>query len=148
MHNAFMKRAMLCAKKAADKGEIPVGCVIVKDNKIIATGYNVRESKRNALCHAEIIAINRACKKLGGWRLHQCDMYVTLEPCPMCAGAIINSRIKNVYVGTEDPKAGCFGSLCDFNSFGFNHRPNVEFGILREDCSRQIKDFFKKLRNK
>lgn len=134
------------AKTAAKHGETPVGCVIVKDGKVIAGGRNRRETGKNALYHAEISAINSACKKLGGWRLIGCDLYVTLEPCPMCAGAIINSRIENVYFGAYDKKAGSFGSIADFNSFGYNHTPDIHGGIMEKECSAVLSDFFKELR--
>ena len=143
----FMKMALGRAKTAAKHGETPVGAVIVKDGKVISGGRNRRETGKNALYHAEISAINSACKKLGGWRLIGCDLYVTLEPCPMCAGAIINSRIENVYFGAYDKKAGSFGSIADFNSFGYNHKPNVEGGIMEKDCSQLLSDFFRDLRN-
>ena len=144
----YMKKALSYARRAGKMGETPVGAVIVRKGEIISFGYNKRESKKNALCHAEIMAINRACKKLGGWRLWECDMYVTLEPCPMCAGAIINARIKNVYFGAFDKKAGCFGSITDFNSLSFNHHPKVEGGILEEESRTLLSEFFKKLRKK
>ena len=142
----FMKYAIGRAKTAAKQGETPVGAVIVKDGKVISGGRNRRETGKNALLHAEISAINSACKKLGGWRLHECDLYVTLEPCPMCAGAIINSRIKNVYVGAYDKKAGSFGSIVNLAELGYNHKPNVEGGILEKECSEILSEFFKELR--
>lgn len=145
MSENYMKRALNCAKKAASMGEVPVGAVIVRDGKVISTGYNRREKDRNALRHAEITAIDRACRKLGGWRLWECDIYVTLEPCPMCAGAIINSRIKNVYIGTPDPKNGAMGSVVRLQD-SFTHRPNVVFGIMEKDCSSVLSDFFAALR--
>ena len=144
----YMKKALSYAKRAGNVGETPVGAIIVRNGEIISFGYNKREKKKNALCHAEIMAINRACKKLGGWRLWECDMYVTLEPCPMCAGAIINSRIKKVYFGAYDKKAGCFGSVADFNELNFNHKPEVEGGVLEEKCAKLLSDFFKSLREK
>ena len=143
----FMKKALGRAKTAREHGETPVGAVIVKDGKIIAGGRNRREEAKNALCHAEMAAINAACKKLGGWRLIGCDMYVTLEPCPMCAGAIINSRIENVYFGAYDKKAGSFGSIADFNEIGYNHKPNVEGGVMEKECSQILSEFFKDLRH-
>ena len=146
MKEKFMSKALHYAKLAAKKGETPVGAVIVKDGEIVSWGYNTRETSKNALKHAEIIAIDRACKKLGGWRLWQCEMYVTLEPCPMCAGAIINSRIKKVYFGASDEKAGCFGSVTDMNSLPFNHHPEIEGGEMAEECSELLKNFFKELR--
>ena len=142
-----MLEAIELSKKCLETGRGgPFGAVIVKDGKIIASGRNRREEKKNALCHAEISAIDKACKKLGGWRLCGCDIYVTLEPCAMCAGAIINSRIENVYFGAYDKKAGSFGTLCDFNSFGYNHKPGVYGGILEKECSELLSDFFKSLR--
>ena len=147
MHEKFMKRAIGRAKTAAKHGETPVGAVIVKDGKIIAGARNRREFGKNALYHAEIMAINSACKKLGGWRLHECDLYVTLEPCPMCAGAIINSRIKNVYFGAYDKKAGSFASITNLALLPYNHKPNVVGGILEEECANLLSDFFKELRN-
>jgi tRNA(adenine34) deaminase len=142
----FMKRALKLAEKAALMGEVPVGAVIVKNGRVIATGYNKRETGKNALYHAEITAINRACKKLGGWRLPGCSLYVTLEPCAMCGGAIINSRIENVYIGARDPKAGAMGSVCDLSEMGFNHKPLIFYSILEDECSAVLKSFFKKLR--
>ncbi len=142
----YMKAAISRAKTAAKHMETPVGAVIVKDGEIIAGGRNMRETKKNALCHAEVAAINAACKKLGGWRLIGCDMYVTLEPCPMCAGAIINSRIENVYFGAPDLKAGSFGSVADFNQLPYNHKPNIVSGVLEGQCSELLSDFFKNLR--
>ena len=143
----FMKQAIKQAKKAFKINETPVGAVIVRNNKIIARGYNKRETKKNCLCHAEIIAINKACKKLGGWRLIDCDMYVTLEPCPMCSGAIIQSRINNLYYGAYDKKSGCANSTCNLFTAGmFNHNVNVFGGNEIDKCSRLLKDFFKNLR--
>lgn len=141
-----MKQALSLARESEQEGEVPIGAVIVKDGQIIATGRNRREYGKNALYHAEIEAINNACKALGGWRLWQCDLYVTLEPCPMCAGAIINSRIKAVYYGASDSKAGSFGSVIDFNTLPYNHKPIVSGGILEEECKSILSDFFKKLR--
>lgn len=148
MENKFMQKALELAKESAKQGEVPVGAVVVKDNEIVGMGQNRREYGKNALYHAEIEAINNACKNLGGWRLWQCDLYVTLEPCPMCAGAIINSRIKNVYFGAYDNKAGSFGSIVDFNSIPYNHKPNIYAGIMEEECSALLKEFFKNLRDK
>lgn len=147
-HEHFMKKALVCAKNAAKYGETPVGCVIVKDGVIISRGRNKRENGKNALYHAEIEAINKACKKLGGWRLHQCDLYVTLEPCPMCAGAIINARIKNVYYGAKDLKAGSFGSITDLSLLPYNHSPAIHGGIMEKECAKVLSDFFKELRVK
>lgn len=148
MNEKFMKRALELALLSASCGEVPVGAVIVRNNEIVGEGRNRREIEKNALCHAELEAINNACRALGGWRLWECDMYVTLEPCPMCAGAIINSRIRRVYFGAYDKKAGSFGSVADFNDISYNHKPDVFAGIMEEECSRLLSDFFKKLRNK
>lgn len=144
----FMQEALKLAREAASEGEVPVGAVVVKDDKIVGRGRNRREGAKNALAHAEIAAINNACTNLHGWRLWQCDLYVTLEPCPMCAGAIINSRIQNVYFGAYDNKAGCFGSVTDFNGFDFNHKPNIKGGILEDECRELLTGFFKSLREK
>ena len=147
IHEKFMKKALLEANKAYAKGETPIGAVIVKDGKVIARGHNLRESKKNALCHAEIIALSKACKKLGGWRLFECDMYVTLEPCLMCSGAIVQSRIKNLYFGAYDEKGGAVGSLIDIPALpGVTQRVNTKGGILKDECSSLLKDFFKELR--
>lgn len=143
----FMRAALKEAQKAADIGETPVGAVIVHDGKIIARGYNKRETKRNALMHAEIIAVNKACRKLGGWRLPECDIYVTLEPCPMCMGAIIQARIDNLYFGAYDAKSGCAGSVCDL-SHALPHKLNAVGGIERGECEEILKSFFKKLRER
>lgn len=145
----FMRDALRQAKKAAALGEMPVGAVIVRDGTVISRGYNKREIKKNAILHAEMIAIDRACKKLGGWRLPGCELYVTLEPCPMCAGAILNSRIEHVYYGASDLKSGCAGSrlnLLDMNLCNYSVR--CEGGILAEECSAVIKDFFRQLRER
>ena len=142
-----MKRALSCAKKAAKIGEVPVGAVVVRNGEVVSTGYNRRENDKNALRHAEITAIDRACKKLGGWRLWECDLYVTLEPCPMCAGAIINSRIRNVYVGAPDPKNGAMGSVVSLQD-NFTHKPNVVNGIMKDECAAVLSDFFKDLRER
>ncbi|MCI9040245.1 tRNA adenosine(34) deaminase TadA [Dubosiella newyorkensis] len=143
----WMKKAILQAKVAMKKNEVPIGCVIVKDGKIIARAHNLRESQQIATKHAELIAIERACKKLKTWRLEDCDLYVTLEPCPMCAGAIILSRIRSVTFGAYDPKGGCAGSCADlFHVKGFNHYPEVHGGILEEECAQLLKDFFRQKR--
>lgn len=143
----FMQLALKEAQKAFDKEEIPVGVVIVKNGKIIAKAHNLKESKNTATSHAEILAIEKACKKLKAWRLLDCEMYVTLEPCPMCAGALINSRIKKLYIGTDDPKSGACGSKLNLlKDFTFNHNVQVEKYILKEQCSKILKDFFKMLR--
>ena len=147
MNEKFMREALKQARKAALAGEAPIGAVIVRKEKIIARAYNKREIKKNALSHAEISAINKACSRLGGWRLPECDMYVTLEPCPMCAGAIINARIENVYFGAYDKKAGCAGSVTDLFKAGmFNHDVNVTGGVMEKECSELLSSFFKKLR--
>ena len=149
MNEKFMNEAIKQAKKAASIGETPVGAVIVRESKIIARGYNKREIKNNALMHAEIIAINKACKKIGAWRLLDCEMYVTLEPCPMCSGAIINSRIEKLYFGAYDKKAGCAGSVTNLFKAGmFNHDVEVKGGILGETCGGLLSDFFRELRKK
>lgn len=147
-HEEYMKKALYYAKLCGKRGEIPVGCIIVRNGEIVSYGNNARQIGKNALKHAEIVAIDRACRKLGGWRLWECDMYVTLEPCIMCAGAIVNARIRNVYFGAYDAKAGCFGSVMNVNDFPFNHHPNITGGVLEEECSSLIKSFFKELRNK
>ena len=144
----YMKAAIAQAKRAAAKGEVPVGAVIVRDGEIIARAYNTRETDKNALCHAEIKAIRKACKKLGGWRLTRCEMYVTLEPCPMCAGAIVNSRIVSVVYGASDKKAGAFGTLFDMNDFGLNHKPEIVGGVMQEECAALLSDFFASLRER
>ena len=144
--NEFMLKAIELAKISALEGEVPVGAVVVKGDEIVGCGRNRREYGKNALYHAELEAIDNACKKLGGWRLWQCDLYVTLEPCPMCAGAIINARIKKVVFGAYDKKAGAFGSVADFNQIPYNHKPEIEGGIMETECSALLSDFFKKLR--
>lgn len=141
-----MRVAIEQAKLAAALGEVPVGAVCCKDGEVVAVGYNRRETGKNALYHAELIALDAACKKLGGWRLHECDLYVTLEPCPMCAGAIVNARIRRVVFGASDPKAGCFGSLSDFTAIPFNHKPEIAGGVLADECAQLLKDFFAQLR--
>jgi len=147
IHERYMAQALNEARKARKKGEAPVGAVIVRDGKIIARGHNERETKQDSTLHAEMTAIRKACKKLGSWRLTDCDIYVTLEPCPMCAGAIIQSRIRNLYIGTSDLKAGAAGSVIDvFRDGTFNHRVDVIWGILEEQCSAILKEFFRELR--
>ena len=142
-----MREALKEAKKAYKRKEVPIGAVIVYKNKIIARGYNLRERKNNSLLHAEIIAISKACKKLKSWRLDECDLYVTLEPCPMCSGAIIQSRIKNVFFGADDPKSGCVKSKAQlFKSGLFNHNVNVVGGLLKSECGELLKEFFRELR--
>lgn len=149
MDEKYMRAAIREAKKAYDKEEVPIGAVIVKDGKIIARAHNLRESLKQACAHAEILAIQKACKKFDAWRLEDCDMYVTLEPCPMCAGAIINARIKNLYFGALEPKSGATGSKLNlFSDYKFNHSVNVVSGVLEDECVALLKDFFKMLRNR
>ena len=144
-----MKEALKEASKAYKEDEIPVGCVIVKDGKIIARAHNRKVNKNNTLYHAELIAIDKASKKLDSWRLTGCEMYVTLEPCPMCAGALINSRMSKLYIGTKDPKAGACGSVLNLLSdYKFNHKVEVEYGILQKECEKILKEFFKELRER
>ena len=143
----YMREAIRQAKKAAALKEVPIGCVIVHDGKIIGRGYNRRTIDGNGLAHAEIIAIRKACRKIGDWRLEDCTMYVTLEPCPMCAGAIVQARIPRVVIGCMNPKAGCAGSVLDLlHEDGFNHQAETEIGLLGEECSAMLKEFFKELR--
>lgn len=143
----FMKEALKEAKKAYKKLEIPVGAVIVKDGKIIARAHNLKESKHDTTKHAEILAIQKASKKLESWRLIDCDMYVTLEPCSMCAGALINARIRKLYIGTLDEKTGACGSVLNlFEDYKFNHKVEVEKGIMQKECEEILKSFFKDLR--
>ena len=147
MKEKFMKQALKEAKKAYDKLEVPVGAVIVKDGKIIARAYNQKEYKNDTTNHAEILAIKKASKKLKSWRLIDCDMYVTLEPCSMCAGALIQSRIRKVYIGAPDEKTGACGSVLNLlKDYRFNHNVEIENGILKEECENLLKDFFKELR--
>ncbi len=142
-----MREALKQARKAYALGEVPIGCVIVYEDKIIARGYNRRNTDKNTLSHAEITAINRASKKMGDWRLEGCTLYVTLEPCQMCAGAIIQSRISKVVMGAMNPKAGCGGSILNILQMAeFNHQAEVERGILEKECSEILQDFFKALR--
>jgi tRNA(adenine34) deaminase len=142
----YMQKAIEQAEIAAAENEVPVGAVIVRNDEIVATGRNRREQGKNALLHAETDAIYNACQKLGGWRLWNCEIYVTLEPCPMCAGAIINSRIKRVVFGASDSKAGSFGSVVDFNNLPYNHKPEIVSGVLKDECSSLLSDFFARLR--
>lgn len=145
----FMKEALKEAKKAYEKLEIPVGAVIVKEGKIIARAHNLKESKHDTTKHAEILAIQKASKKLESWRLIDCDMYVTLEPCSMCAGALINARIRKLYIGTLDEKTGACGSVLNLlEDYKFNHQVEVETGLLNNECEKILKDFFKDLRKK
>ena len=142
----FMAQALDLAREAAAEGEVPVGCVITRGEEIVGRGRNRREKDRSALAHAEIEAIADACRKLGGWRLWECTLYVTLEPCPMCAGAIINARIPRVVYGASDDKCGACGSVCSLFSMAFNHHPQVESGIREEEAAALMTEFFQKLR--
>ena len=143
----YMREALRQAKKAAEIGEVPIGCVIVYQDKIIARGYNKRNSKKTTLGHAELLAIQKASKRLGDWRLEDCTMYVTLEPCPMCAGAIVQARIPRVVIGAMNPKAGCAGSILNLLQVDrFNHQADIVAGVLGEECQTVMKDFFRQLR--
>ncbi|WP_026505278.1 tRNA adenosine(34) deaminase TadA [Butyrivibrio sp. NC3005] len=143
----YMKEALKQAKKAYELGEVPIGCVIVYDHEIIGRGYNRRNTDKSVLCHAEISAMKKAGKVIGDWRFEECDLYVTLEPCQMCAGAIVQARIPNVFIGCMNPKAGCAGSILNILEHpSFNHQCNVERGILEEECSNILKQFFLELR--
>lgn len=144
----YMKEALEEAKKALAKDEVPIGAVIVLEDRIIARGHNLRETKMNSLKHAEIVAIDKACKKLNNFRLENCELYVTLEPCLMCSGAIVQSRIKKVYFGANDEKYGAVTSVANVFDIKSNHKVEFESGILKEDCEKIIKDFFKELREK
>ena len=144
----YMDKALLLAQQAAEDGEVPVGCVIVCDGKVVGTGRNRRETEKSALAHAEIEAIAQACETLGGWRLWQCTLYVTLEPCPMCAGAIVNARIPRVVFGASDAKCGACGSVCDIFSMDFNHHPQVTRGVREAECSQLLTEFFQQLRTR
>ena len=142
----FMDEALALARQSAEEGEVPVGCVIVRKGEIVGRGRNRREQVRNALSHAEVEAINDACRNLGGWRLWECTLYVTLEPCPMCAGAIVNARIPRVVFGASDAKCGACGSVCDIFSMEFNHHPKVERGVREEEAAALMTEFFQNLR--
>lgn len=143
----YMKQAIKQAERALAKDEVPIGCVIVKDDKIIARGYNLRQRKQQSIAHAEIMAIQKACRKVGSWRLEGCTLYVTLEPCPMCAGAILQSRIERVVYGAKDPKGGCIESCMKmYETEGFNHYPEVQGGVLEEMCAGMLSDFFRQKR--
>lgn len=149
IQETYMKAAVKQAKKAESLGEVPIGCVIEYEGKIIARGYNRRMIDKTVLAHAEIAAIRKACKKIEDWRLEGCTMYVTLEPCPMCAGAIVQARIPKVVIGCMNPKAGCAGSVLDMlHQPGFNHQVEVETGVLEAECSQMLTDFFKNLRKR
>ncbi len=146
MDERFMDEALKLAREAFDAGEVPVGCVITRGETIVGRGRNRREAGKNALCHAELEAINEACKTLGGWRLWECTLYVTLEPCPMCAGAIVNARIPRVVYGAGDPKCGAVRSRCALFDMGFNHHPQVEAGVREAECGALLTEFFRNLR--
>ena len=142
----FMREALSEARLAMHDGEVPIGAVVVRDGEVVGRGHNRRETGKNALYHAEVLAIDDACKTLGGWRLHKATLYVTVEPCVMCAGAIVNARIETVYYGAYDKKAGAFGTLFDMNTFGLNHKPEIYGGVLHEECSGLLSSFFAELR--
>ena len=144
----FMREALALAQAAADEGEVPVGCVVVRGEEIVGRGRNRRESVKSALAHAEIEAIAEACRKLGGWRLWQCTLYVTLEPCPMCAGAIINARLPRVVYGAKEPTNGCCGSAVDLFMLPCSQKPELVPGVLEEECSAMLSAFFRRLREK
>ncbi len=146
MDEFFMEQALALAREAAAEGEVPVGCVIVRGDQIVGRGRNRRETARTALGHAEIEAIADACRNLGGWRLWDCTLYVTLEPCPMCAGAIVNARIPRVVFGASDAKAGCCGSVCNLFEMNFNHHPSVISGVKEEESAALLAEFFQELR--
>lgn len=148
-HEAFMQEALVEAQKAYDMDEVPIGAVVVKDGKIIGRGHNLRESEKDPILHAEIIAIRQAAQTLDGWRLTDCDIYVTIEPCPMCAGAILQARIRQLVFGARDPKAGCVGSLYNLlQDARFNHQTEVVEAVLEEECSHIMKDYFRQKRKK
>ena len=142
----YMKHAIELAQKAAELGDVPVGAVIVKNGEVIADAYHLRENGGGATAHAELLAIERACERLGTWRLSGCDLYVTLEPCPMCAGAIINARIDRVIFGAKDANGGAFGSLIDLNSYPLGHKPEVVCGVLENECRELLRGFFENKR--
>ncbi len=145
----YMKQAIKLAHKAAELGEVPIGCVIEYEGKVIGRGYNRRTTDKSTLAHAEILAIKKACKKMGDWRLEDCTMYVTLEPCQMCAGAIVQARVKKVVIGCMNPKAGCAGSILNVLQMEeFNHQVEIERGVLEEECSKMLTNFFKDLRKR
>lgn len=149
MREFYMKEALIEAKKAFELGEVPIGAVIVKDNNIIARGHNLRETAKDPTAHAEILAIKRASEALGGWRLTNCDLYVTIEPCPMCAGAIVMARIGRIFIGSMDPKGGAVGSLYNIvNDDRLNHKAQITYDVLSNECSDIMKKFFRNLRKK
>jgi len=145
-HEAYMRRAFELAREAAKTGDVPVGCVIVRDGEIIGEGRNRREETGDATAHAELEAIRMACARTGSWRLHGCALYVTLEPCPMCAGGIINSRIERVHYAAREEKSGCCASVLNLFEEGFNHRPRIYRGPLEHECEEQLREFFQELR--
>lgn len=145
-HRDYMRRALELAQQAAQQGDVPVGCVIVRDGQIVGEGRNRREERGDATAHAEMEAIRDACARLGSWRLHQCELYVTMEPCPMCAGGIVNARIRAVHYGVKDPKAGCCGSVLNLFEETFNHRPRIYQGPLERECEEDLQRFFQTLR--
>lgn len=144
----FMRTALTLAAEAAAEGEVPVGAVVVKDGTIVGMGRNRREKGKNALAHAELEAIDSACRRLGGWRLHECEIYVTLEPCPMCMGAIINARLIRVVFGAYDKKAGSCGSVVNLCDYPYNHHPQILGGVMQPECAEALSDFFRSLRKK
>ena len=141
----FMQQALSLARRAANEGEVPVGALVVKTGEIIGRGYNLREQNKMATAHAEILAIEEACRAIGSWRLNDCTLYVTMEPCPMCAGAIVNSRVARVVYGVKDAAAGCCGSLIDFNRYPFSHSFALTGGVCEEECAELLKQFFKSI---
>ena len=145
-HEIFMREALALAREAIRDGDVPVGCVIVQDGEIVGRGRNRREERGDATAHAEVEAIRDACARLGSWRLHRCTLYVTLEPCPMCAGAIINARVREIHYGVKDEKAGCCGSVLNLFEERFNHRPRIYRGPMEEECRQLLQDFFQGLR--
>ena len=147
-HEEYMRQAIALARQAAAEGDVPVGCVIVKEGRVIGRGRNRREERGDATAHAELEAIREACAHVGSWRLHGCTLYVTLEPCPMCAGGIINSRIEEIHYGVRDEKAGCCASVLDLFAEPFNHRPRVYRGPLEEECRALLQEFFASLRDR
>jgi len=148
LNNEYMRAAIAEAEKCVPLDEVPIGAVIVRRGEIIASAGNRRETGRDATCHAEVAAIRDACRRLGGWHLTECQMYVTLEPCPMCAGAIVNARIDKVVIGADEPRLGAFGSLFNLCDFNVNHKPEIERGIMKEECSRIMKEFFREKRER
>lgn len=148
IHEKFMREALAEARIAADMGEVPVGAVVVRDGEVIARAHNLCETEKNATLHAEMLAISEACRKLGGWRLSDCTLYVTLEPCPMCAGAVINSRVMRVVYGAKDARAGAFGSILALQNYPMAQKPEIICGVLHDECLAVLKDFFAKKRSK